>query len=70
MNDPYGSCDLINGVFKAGRQHRQAHPTPTNWVPRWTVSGDSDGWGIVIAGVVKDVGGSTLNKWQDRNTGS
>ena len=51
MNDPYGSCDLINGGFseQGGNTGKLVHYSYKNWVPRWTVSGDSDGWGIVIA---------------------
>ena len=55
MNDPYGSCDLVNGGFaeQGGTSGKLVHYSYKNWVPRWSVAGDSDGWGIAIAGPSK-----------------
>jgi len=48
MNDPYGSCDLINGGYPGGgnpydQRGRSDHYSYTNWEPRWRPSG-SAGW--------------------------
>ena len=50
MNDPYGSCDLLNGGFShtGGTHGKGVHYSYKNWAPRWSVANDSDGWGIDI----------------------
>ena len=50
MHDPYGSCDLVNGGFTAvgGTSGKMVHYSYKNWVPRWSVANDSDGWGVDI----------------------
>ena len=50
MNDPFGSCDLLNGGFaeQGGTSGKMVHYSYKNWVPRWSVSNDHDGWGMGI----------------------
>ena len=48
MNDPYGSCDLVNGGYPGGgNPHdqigKQDHYSFRNWLPRWQPGG-SAGW--------------------------
>jgi GH24 family phage-related lysozyme (muramidase) len=48
MNDPYGSCDLLNGGYPGGgnpydRLGSSDHYSYTNWLPRW-LPGGSAGW--------------------------
>jgi len=48
MNDPYGSCDLVNGGYPGGgNPHDQIgksdHYSYRNWLPRWQPGG-SAGW--------------------------
>lgn len=48
MNDPYGSCDLINGGYPGGGNPndqigRKDHYSYKNWLPRWRPNGSS-GW--------------------------
>ena len=48
MNDPYGECDLVSGTWahEGGTWGKGVHYSYKNWVPRWSVSNDHDGWGI------------------------
>ena len=50
MNDPYGECDLVNGTWahEGGTDGKGVVYSYKNWVPRWSVSNDSDGWGMDI----------------------
>ena len=53
MNDPYGSCDLINGGYSGGgNPHDQLgkrdHYSYANWLPRWMPAG-SPGWFLTCA---------------------
>ena len=50
MNDPYGSCDLLNGGFtqQGGNSGKLVHYSYKNWMPRWSVANDSYGWGLDI----------------------
>lgn len=50
VNDPGGSCDLVNGGFVDTSQYagRMQHYSYKNWVPRWSVANDHDGWAVGI----------------------
>lgn len=43
MNDPYGSCDLVNGGYPENHDGARQHYSFANWGPRWRVNG-SGGW--------------------------
>jgi len=43
MNDPYGSCDLVNGGYPQNHNGARQHYSYTNWEPRWRPQG-SGGW--------------------------
>ncbi|MEB3266252.1 MAG: C39 family peptidase [Cyanobacteriota bacterium] len=43
MNDPYGSCDLVNGGYPANHNGAHQHYSYKNWLPRWQPQG-SGGW--------------------------
>ena len=46
MNDPYGSCDLVNGGFteQGGTSGKLVHYSYKTGCPRWSVANDADGW--------------------------
>ena len=46
MNDPYGSCDLVNGGYPQNHNGARQHYSYTNWEPRWRPQG-SGGWYLV-----------------------
>jgi GH24 family phage-related lysozyme (muramidase) len=46
MNDPYGSCDLVNGGYPANDNGAHQHYSYANWEPRWRPQG-SGGWYLV-----------------------
>ena len=50
MNDPYGECNLVNGTWahEGGTWGKGVVYSYKNWVPRWSVSNDHDGWGLDI----------------------
>ena len=50
VNDPGGSCDLVNGGFEDTSQFagRMQHYSYKNWVPRWSVANDHDGWAVAV----------------------
>ena len=43
MNDPNGSCDLVNGGYPSNHNGARQHYSFANWGPRWLVGG-SGGW--------------------------
>ncbi|MFN9618488.1 MAG: glycoside hydrolase family protein [Synechococcaceae cyanobacterium] len=43
MNDPYGSCDLVDGGYPQNHDGAHQHYSFQNWGPRWRVNG-SGGW--------------------------
>jgi GH24 family phage-related lysozyme (muramidase) len=43
MNDPYGSCDLVNGGYPQNHNGARQHYSFKNWEPRWRPQG-SGGW--------------------------
>jgi GH24 family phage-related lysozyme (muramidase) len=43
MNDPYGSCDLVNGGYPQNHDGARQHYSYRNWEPRWRPQG-SGGW--------------------------
>lgn len=43
MNDPYGSCDLVNGGYPQNHNGASQHYSYKNWEPRWRPQG-SGGW--------------------------
>ncbi|MFM2122872.1 MAG: Synechococcus phage, partial [Cyanobacteriota bacterium] len=43
MNDPYGSCDLVNGGYPANHNGARQHYSYRNWLPRWQPQ-NSGGW--------------------------
>ena len=43
MNDPYGSCDLVNGGYPQNHNGARQHYSYANWEPRWRPQG-SGGW--------------------------
>jgi hypothetical protein len=43
MNDPNGSCDLVNGGYPSNHNGAHQHYSFRNWGPRWLVGG-SGGW--------------------------
>lgn len=47
MNDPYGSCDLVNGGYPVNHNGAHQHYSYTNWEPRWRPQG-SGGWYLVV----------------------
>ena len=47
MNDPYGSCDLVNGGYPVNLNGAHQHYSYTNWEPRWRPQG-SGGWYLVV----------------------
>jgi GH24 family phage-related lysozyme (muramidase) len=46
MNDPYGSCDLVNGGYPENHNGARQHYSFKNWRPRWQPQG-SGGWYLV-----------------------
>jgi GH24 family phage-related lysozyme (muramidase) len=46
MNDPYGSCDLVNGGYPANHNGSHQHYSFANWEPRWRPEG-TGGWYLV-----------------------
>lgn len=46
MNDPYGSCDLVNGGYPENHNGAHQHYSYANWEPRWRPQG-SGGWYLV-----------------------
>jgi len=46
MNDPYGSCDLVNGGYPQNHNGAHQHYSYANWEPRWRPQG-SGGWYLV-----------------------
>jgi len=46
MNDPYGSCDLVNGGYPQNHNGARQHYSYANWEPRWRPQG-SGGWYLV-----------------------
>jgi GH24 family phage-related lysozyme (muramidase) len=46
MNDPYGSCDLVNGGYPQNHNGARQHYSYANWEPRWRPEG-SGGWYLV-----------------------
>ncbi|MFM7264981.1 MAG: glycoside hydrolase family protein [Cyanobium sp.] len=46
MNDPYGSCDLVNGGYPENHNGSHQHYSYANWEPRWRPEG-SGGWYLV-----------------------
>ena len=46
MNDPYGSCDLVNGGYPENHNGAHQHYSYANWEPRWRPEG-SGGWYLV-----------------------
>jgi GH24 family phage-related lysozyme (muramidase) len=47
MNDPYGSCDLVNGGYPQNHNGARQHYSYANWEPRWRPQG-SGGWYLVV----------------------
>ena len=43
MNDPNGSCDLVNGGYPSNHNGAHQHYSFRNWGPRWRVNG-TGGW--------------------------
>lgn len=43
MNDPYGSCDLVNGGYPQNHNGAHQHYSYRNWLPRWQPH-NSGGW--------------------------
>jgi len=43
MNDPYGSCDLVQGGYPSNHNGAHQHYSYKNWAPRWMPQG-SAGW--------------------------
>lgn len=43
MNDPNGSCDLVNGGYPSNHDGAHQHYSFRNWGPRWRVNG-TGGW--------------------------
>jgi GH24 family phage-related lysozyme (muramidase) len=43
MNDPNGSCDLVNGGYPSNHDGAHQHYSFKNWGPRWRVNG-TGGW--------------------------
>lgn len=43
MNDPYGSCDLVNGGYPQNHNGARQHYSYQNWLPRWRPQ-NSGGW--------------------------
>ena len=47
FNDPYGELNLLTGSYpNPGPYGEGVVYSYQNWVPRWSVSNDHDGWGI------------------------
>ena len=46
MNDPYGSCDLVNGGYPANHNGSHQQYSFANWEPRWRPEG-TGGWYLV-----------------------
>ena len=50
FNDPYGSLDVVNGGYPetGGTYGKGIKYSYKNWVPRWSVANDNDGWGLDV----------------------
>tara|TARA_B100000459_G_scaffold144856_1_gene108320 strand:- start:1991 stop:2677 length:687 start_codon:yes stop_codon:yes gene_type:complete len=49
FNDPYGELNLLTGSYpNPGPYGKGVVYSYQNWVPRWSVSNDHDGWGLDI----------------------
>ena len=50
FNDPYGECNLVGGGYPktGGTYGKNVKYSYKNWLPRWSVANDHDGWGLDI----------------------
>ena len=50
FNDPYGELDVVAGGYArtGGTYGKGIHYSYKNWVPRWSVANDNDGWGLDV----------------------
>ena len=49
FNDPYGELNLLTGSYpNPGPYGEGVRYSYKNWVPRWSVANDHDGWGLDI----------------------
>ena len=49
FNDPYGELNLLTGSYpNPGPYGKGVLYSYKNWVPRWSVANDHDGWGLDI----------------------
>ena len=49
FNDPYGELNLLTGSYpNPGPYGKGVTYSYKNWVPRWSVANDHDGWGLDI----------------------
>lgn len=50
-HDPYGEMSLTTGSYpNPGPGGKNVRYSWKNWAPRWSVSSDHDGWGILVTG--------------------
>ena len=49
-HDPYGELDVVNGGYPktGGTYGKFIKYSWKNWVPRWSVANNEDGWGLGI----------------------
>ena len=48
MNDPNGEANLAGGGYTQNTNGDHLNYSLKNWKPRWTVSGENDGWCMVV----------------------
>ncbi len=50
FNDPYGELDTVAGGYSrtGGTYGKGIKYSYKNWVPRWSVANDNDGWGLDV----------------------
>ena len=48
LHDPYGECDVVNGVYLNHTKGKYVEYSMKNWNNRWAVEGDGSGWYVDI----------------------
>ena len=48
LHDPYGECDVVNGVYLNHTKGKFVEYSMKNWNPRWAVESDGSGWYVDI----------------------
>lgn len=47
-HDPFGQADIVNGGYKSAQGGSYIQYADKYWMPRWSVKGTADGWGVIV----------------------